>query len=89
MFRAQGDIFQLSGLSQDISILYHLFGLAEFLPHMDIIIWFGHLACSDDHPLLQTVCMNIRFFILGFNPGQLNGIMIPTYLGHFPEGTST
>ena len=30
-----------------------------------------------------------RFAFLGFNPGQLNGTMIPTYLDHIPEGTST
>jgi len=33
--------------------------------------------------------MNIGFSILGFNPDQLNGTMIPTYLDHIPEGTST
>ena len=33
--------------------------------------------------------MNIGFAILGFNPGQLNGTMIPIYMDHMPEGTST
>ena len=33
--------------------------------------------------------MNIGFSLLGFNPGQLNGTMIPTYMDHIPEGTST
>jgi len=89
MSHAPSMIFQIASLAEDIEILYHLFGLYEFLPHLDIITWFGHLVCSDDHPLLQSVCMNIGFTILGFNPGQLNGTMIPTYLDHIPEGTST
>jgi len=89
MSHAPNIIFQIASWAGDIQILYHLFGFAEFLPHTDIETWLGHLVCSDDHPLLQTVCMNIGFAILGFNPGQLNGTMIPTYLDHIPEGTST
>jgi len=89
MSHAFNIIFQLAQWAGDIEILYHLFGMYEFLPHSDIITWLGHLICSDDHPLLQSVCMNIGFLILGFNPGQLNGTMIPTYLDHIPEGTST
>ena len=26
-------------------ILYHLFGLYEFLPHLDVETWLGHLIC--------------------------------------------
>jgi len=89
MSHAPNFIFQIATLADDIQILYHLFGFAEFLPHYDFITWFGHLVCSDDHPYLQTVCMNFGFAFLGFNPGQLNGTMIPTYLDHIPEGTST
>jgi len=89
MSHAPSLIFQLAKWAGDIQVLYHLFGFAEFLPHYDFITWLGHLVCSDDHPLLQTVCMNIGFSILGFNPDQLNGTMIPTYLDHIPEGTST
>ena len=89
MFHAPNIIFQIASFAEDVSILYHLFGFAEFLPHYDIITWIGHLVCSDDHPLLQTACMNIGFSLLGFNPGQLNGTMIPTYMDHIPEGTST
>ena len=89
MSHAPNFIFQIATIADDISILYHLFGFAEFLPHYDFITWFGHLVCSDDHPMLQTVCMNFGFAFLGFNPGQLNGTMIPTYLDHLPEGTST
>ena len=89
MSYAPNIIFQLAAWADDIQILYHIFGFAEFLPHYDIITAIGHLVCSDDHPLLQTVCMNIGFAILGFNPGQLNGTMIPTYMDHIPEGTST
>ena len=89
MSHAPNPIFQIASLAGDIQILYHLFGFAEFLPHYDFITWLGHLLCSDDHPLLQTVCMNMGFLFMGFNPGQLNGTMIPTYLDHIPEGTST
>ena len=31
--------------------------------------------------------MNFGFAFLGFNSGQLIGVMIPTYLDHIPEGT--
>jgi len=89
MSHAPSIIFQIASWANDIEILYHLFGFYEFLPHLDVETWLGHLICSDDHPLLQTVCMNIGFLLLGFNPGQLNGTMIPTYLDHIPEGTST
>jgi len=89
MSHAPNMIFQIASIAEDIQILYHLFGFGAFLPHYDIITWFGHLVCSDDHPMLQTVCMNFGFAFLGFNPGQLNGTMIPTYLDHLPEGTST
>jgi len=89
MSHAPSIIFQIASWANDVEILYHLFGLYEFLPHLDVETWLGHLICSDDHPLLQTVCMNIGFLLMGFNPGQLNGTMIPTYLDHIPEGTST
>jgi len=82
-------IFQLAAYANDIEILYHLFGYYVFFPHTEVISWFAHLYCSDDHPDLQTVCMNIAFNILGFTPEQLNGTMIPTYLDHVPAGTST
>jgi len=82
-------IFTLSKWAGDINILYHLFGLYEFLPHSEVISYLGHLFCSDEHPLDQYLCYNIGFILLGFTKGQLNATMIPTYLDHIPEGTST
>ena len=40
----------------------------------------SYFYSSDDHPLLQTVCMNIGFLLLGFNPGQLNGTMVEWFV---------
>jgi len=90
-------IFQISSLADDIEVLYQLFGLYEFLPHRNVERWLGKHICgsiilpllSEAHPLLKTVCMNIGFSLLGFTPGQLNGTMVPSYLDHIPEGTST
>merc|ERR1712200_383199 len=47
------------------------------------------MFCGDDHPITNVLCMNIGFIILGFNPGQLNGTMIPTYMDHIPQSSST
>merc|ERR1719239_413468 len=89
MSHATSPIFLLSSMGNNIQILYHLFGLYEFLPHMDVISWIAHAFCGDDHPLTGMLCENIGFSLLGFNPDQLNSTMIPTYLDNIPEGTST
>lgn len=89
MSHATNIIFQIASLGNSVQILYHLFGMYEFLPHMEIISWIGHLICGDEHPLTSSICTNIGFLLLGFNPGQLNSTMIPTYMDHIPEGTST
>jgi len=89
MSHATNIIFKIASLAGGIENIYHLFGLYEFLPHLDIITWIAHSLCGDEHPLTNVLCMNIGFLLLGFNEGQLNGTMIPTYLDHIPEGTST
>jgi len=89
MEHGSNPIFAISQWAGGIDILYHLFGRYEFLPHMEIISILGHLYCSDEHPLNQYFCYNIAFILLGFTPGQLNETMLPTYLDHIPEGTST
>merc|ERR1719348_244342 len=82
-------LFDLVDFAGDIDILYHLFGLYEFLPHSDIISAIGHQYCADEHPENLDLCYNIAFNILGFNPDHFNESMIPTYMDHLPEGTST
>jgi len=89
MSHATSPIFQIADLAGDVDALYHLFGLYEFLPHMDIISAIGHLFCADEHPDFMDVCFNIAFNILGYNPDHFNTSMISTYLDHLPEGTST
>merc|ERR1719244_1351640 len=53
MSHGSSPIFQLAQWGDGIDTLYHLFGLYEFLPHMDIISMIGHLFCSDEHPDTQ------------------------------------
>jgi hypothetical protein len=89
MGHATNIIFDIASLAGGIENLYHLFGQYEFLPHYDVISWIGDMLCGDDHPFTNSLCMNIGFLLLGFNPGQLNGTMIPTYLDHVPESSST
>jgi len=89
MGHATNFIFEIASWAGGIENIYHLFGQYEFLPHYDVISWIGDLLCGDDHPFTNTLCMNIGFLLLGFNPGQLNGTMIPTYLDHVPESSST
>jgi len=89
MGHASNFIFDIASLAGGIEIIYHLLGQYEFLPHLDLISWIGDMFCGDDHPLTNLVCMNMGFILLGFNPGQLNSTMIPTYLDHIPQSSST
>merc|ERR1711915_964081 len=89
MTHSSNPIFIISSLGGGVQFLYHLFGMYEFLPHMDVISWIAHLFCGDFNPLGDLLCGNIAFLLLGFNPDVLNSTMIPTYLDNIPEGTST
>jgi len=89
MDNAYDPILAISAWADDIEIIYNLFGFYEFLPHMEILTWLGHHFCSDAHPIYQELCTNAAFLFFGFNPDLLNSTMIPVYLDHIPEGTST
>jgi len=89
MAHSTNPIFIIASIGGGVEFLYHLFGLYEFLPHYNIITWIAHLFCGDINPIGDLLCTNIGFLLLGFNQGQLNGTMIPTYLDNIPEGTST
>jgi len=89
MTHANSPLFLVARLAGDIQYLYHLLGHYEFLPHTEVVSWFGRMFCSELHLHYQEICDNIGMVMLGFNPDQLNETMIPTYMDHFPEGTST
>lgn len=87
MSHATNFIFTIAQWGDTVDILYHLFGLYEFLPHSDLMSWLAELFCGGD--ILGSICANFGFLFLGFNPGQLNEEMIALYLDNIPEGTST
>ena len=73
MGHAYNPIFQLASIAGDLEILFHLFGMWEFLPHYDVISWLGHFFCDvDDHPLNSILCENIAFIIVGVNKDEMN-----------------
>lgn len=73
MSHAFNPIFLIAQWAGDIEVLFHLFGMWEFIPHYEIISWMAHLFCDvDDHPLNSILCENIAFIIAGVNKSQLN-----------------
>jgi len=82
-------MFDIASLADGVELLYHLLGLYEFLPHSDFLSWIAHNFCGDDHPLSGQLCLNAALALFGFNAEYMNNTMIPTYLDHIPEGTST
>jgi lysosomal acid lipase/cholesteryl ester hydrolase len=59
---------------------------AEFLPGNDIFSMFEQPGC---HSLLDMMCFNIIFFIIGFEHDLWNDTRLPVYLSGLPAGTSS
>lgn len=73
MTSADNPIFTIASWANNIEILYHLFGLYEFLPHYELITWIGQIFCDiEGNQALAALCENIVFITTGINEAQFN-----------------
>ncbi|KAK5647420.1 hypothetical protein RI129_002312 [Pyrocoelia pectoralis] len=72
-----------------LGFLLNLIGMYEFLPQSSFLANLGEDALCGDDSIVQVLCINPLFAILGFNAEQMNASLIPIVMGHTPAGAST
>ncbi|XP_055851914.1 lipase 1-like [Episyrphus balteatus] len=78
----------LSFFRSQISYLLKIIGAHEFLPNGSFVKYFSQFVCDDDS-IVQSICSQVMFIIVGFDKAQMNHTMLPVILGHSPAGSST
>ncbi|XP_011705791.1 PREDICTED: lipase 3-like, partial [Wasmannia auropunctata] len=62
-------------------------GQDELLPQNDVLEFLAKIGCDIFH--FEEVCVNIIFSLVGFDEEQFDYALLPTFLSHFPAGSST
>ncbi|XP_069679659.1 lipase lipl-1-like isoform X1 [Periplaneta americana] len=65
-----------------------LLGVGELMPSNAFMQILADVACSEGS-VLQPMCENILFLLVGYDPSQLNETLLPVILSHTPAGYST
>ncbi|XP_025995621.1 lipase 3 [Solenopsis invicta] len=67
---------------------WKLVGFHEFNLDNKIIKRFGQILCGEK-AATQPICSNALFLMIGFNPDQLDPVLLPVILGHIPASASS
>ncbi|XP_069194758.1 lipase 3 [Procambarus clarkii] len=84
---AKGALAELAPISHDLDLIFSLLGVGEFLPHSDLMEYFGNTYCDTESDTAD-VCYNFLFLICGPDPAELNKEWLPSLISHTPAGTS-
>ncbi|XP_069684699.1 lipase 3-like [Periplaneta americana] len=64
-----------------------LLGVGELMPSNAFMQLLADVACSEGS-VLQPMCENILFLLVGYDPSQLNETLLPVILSHTLAGCS-
>lgn len=72
-----------------LDILLAVFGVGEFMPNKPILHEIAQLICPPNSTVHINMCAHLLFLLAGYNPSQLDPVMLPILFGHTPAGSAT
>ncbi|XP_053698633.1 lipase 1-like [Sabethes cyaneus] len=77
----------MSRFQDTLTVLFEIFGIAEFHPNNAILHEIANLLCTSS--AVNNLCLNVLFQLAGADPEQIDLKLIPILVGHTPAGAAT